>query len=451
MTPPLNRLLLLIAFVLSHGYPSSAQGNLTLENCIQLALDRNLGVKRQSLQVDLAKDKLQTSQAARLPGLEGFYSHNLSSGKTVNYEDYTYINTTYQDGNVGIQGTLPVFSGFSNWYLTKASKYAYLSESEKRKELEKSVTLEVTTAFLRILYCEELLAVAEAKLAATEEQLRMNEGFFNAGRMSKVEVLTLKSQVAQDNLSRIQAENDLKSAYLSLAQLLNLESASSLSIQRPASLEGPLTLDILDPTKVYDFALSNHPGISSAELILKSREAGLAAMRAQISPSIALNGLVYSRYSELGVNPLNPTAVYPYSLQLKDNMFSRATVNVSIPLFNQLQQRSRINQARIQTDDARLMLEEKKLAVRKDIQLAYTDALNARAKYQATGEAVLSATESFNLTQEKYKNGLASSVEFKVAQNQLVQSQLTQIQTKYEYIIRAKILDLYLNKPISIE
>ncbi len=447
----LSRIGILIVLVLCPLTQSYSQNALKLEDCIQMALDRNIGLKRQGLQVDLAKDNLQTSQAARLPSLEGFFSHNMSSGKTVNYEDYSYINTQYQDGNVGMQGSLPLFSGFSNWYQTKSSKYAYQSESERQKELRKSVTIEVTSAFLQILYSQELLAVAVAKLESTREQLRMNEGFFEAGRMSKVEVLTMKSQVAQDNLSRIQAENDVRSAYLSLEQLLNLENESGFTIQKPASLEGPLALDILDPGKVFEFALGNHPGITAAELLLKSRESGLAAMRAGLSPSVSLNGLVYSRYSELGVNQLNPAAAYPYTEQLRDNMYSRASVNVSIPLFSQFRERNRINQARIQSDDARLMLDLKKLAVRQDIQLAYTAALNARAKYEATEEAIKSATESFNLTREKYKSGLSSSVDFKVAQNQLIQAQLTQIQSKFEFIIRAKILDLYLDKPITLE
>ncbi len=447
----LSRIGILIVFGLYPGPQSYSQNALKLEDCIQMALDRNIGIKRQGLQVDLAKDNLQTSQAGRLPSLEGFYSHNMSSGKTVNYEDYTYINTQYQDGNVGMQGSLPLFSGFSNLYQTKSSKFAYQSETERQNELRKSVTIEVTAAFLQILFSQELLAVAVAKLESTQEQLRMNEGFFTAGRMSKVEVLSMKSQVAQDNLSKIQAENDVRSAYLTLAQLLNLENESGLAIQKPASLEGPVLPDIIDPVKVYEFALSNHPGIASAELLLKSRESGLSAMRARLSPSVSLNGLVYSRYSELGVNQLNPTAAYPYTEQLRDNVYSRASVNVSFPLFSQFQERNRINQARIQSDDARLMLDQKKLAVRQDIQLAYSAALNARAKYQATEEAIISATESFNLTREKYKSGLSSSVEFKVAQNQLIQAQLTQIQSKFEFIIRAKILDLYLDKPITLE
>ncbi|TSA33893.1 MAG: TolC family protein [Porphyromonadaceae bacterium] len=446
-----SRLNILVVFVLLFGNHAFPQKEMKLEECIQIALDRNIGIKRQGLQVDLAKDNLQTSQATRLPDIQGFYSHNLSSGKTVNYENYTYINTKYQDGNVGIQGTLPIFSGFSNWYLTKSARYSLLSETDKRAELEKALTIEVTAAYLQILFAEELLGVAEAKLESSKEQLRMNEGFFETGRMAKVEVLTMRSQVGQDNLSKIQTENDVRTAYLSLAQLLNLDNENELRIQKPASLDGTISLAINDPDKICEYAQINHPGISSAEFLVKSRESQLAAMRARISPSVSLNGLLYSRYSELGVNQLNPTASYPYSEQLKDNMYSRAAINVNIPIFSQFQTRSRISQASIQARDAKLSLDQKKLSIRHDIQLAYSAALNARAKYEATAEAIASANESFNLTQEKYKAGISSSVEFKVAQNQLIQAQLTRIQSKYEFIIRSKILDLYLDKPITLE
>ena len=126
------------------------------------------------------------------------------------------------------------------------------------------------------------------------------EGFFAAGRMSKVEVLSMKSQVAQDNLARIQAENDVKTAYLSLAQILNLDNGTDLRIQKPASFDGSISLDINDPEKIYEYAQINHPGISSVELLVKSREALVSSMRARVYPSVSLNGVVYSRYSELG-------------------------------------------------------------------------------------------------------------------------------------------------------
>ncbi|MFA6127687.1 MAG: TolC family protein [Bacteroidales bacterium] len=443
--------LVLAIGILFSGNQAFAQKELNLEECIQIAIERNIGLEKQKLMVDLATDNLQTARANQLPIVEGFYAHNLSSGKTVNYENYTYINTNYQDGNIGISGSIPVFTGCANWYQRKSARYSVLSETEKKAELIKAVTIEVTAAYLQILYAGETLGVAEAKLESTQQQLNMNEGFFATGRISKVEVLTMKSQLAQDNLAKIQAENEVNTAYLALFQILNMDNAGDLRISKPASLDGGFALDINDPEQINDYAQINHPGISSTEHLVQSRESLLSAMRAGLSPSVSLNGIAYSRYSELGVDQMNPSSPYPYSRQLRDNMYSRASVNVSIPIFSKFQIRSRINQASIQARDARLTLDQKRLSIRHDIQLAYLAAINAKAKYEATDEAIKSASESFNLTQEKYKAGISSSVDFKLAQNQLIQAQLAQIQSKYEFLIRSKILDLYLDKPITLE
>ncbi|MCX6226521.1 MAG: TolC family protein [Bacteroidia bacterium] len=448
----IQTLKLVLAFcLLLPGNKTFAQKELNLEECIQIAIERNIGIERQGLMVDLAQDNLQTAKANQLPILEGFYSHNLSSGKTVNYENYTYITSKYQEGSIGIQGSVPVFSGFSNWYQKKSARYSVLSETDKKAELIKAVTIEVTAAYLQILYAGETLGVAEAKLESTRQQLKMNEGFFATGRISKVEVLTMKSQLAQDNLANIQADNDVSTAYLTLFQILNLDNEEGLRIRRPANLDGHFTPDLNDPEKINDYAQVNHPGISSSEHLVQSRESLVSALRAGLSPSVSLNGLAYSRYSQLGVDQTNPSSQYPYSRQLKDNMYSRASVNLSIPIFAKLQNRSRINQASNQARDARLTLDQKKLSIRHDIQMAYLAAINARAKYEATAEAIMSASESFNMAQEKYKAGITSSVDYKLAQNQLIQAQLTQIQSKYEFIIRSKILDLYLDKPVTLE
>ena len=446
-----NKLYLFAALGALAISPAFGQQELGLEDCIGMALDRNIGIRRQGLQVDLAKDNLRTSRAANMPGLEGFFSHNLSSGKTVNYENYTYINTQYQDGNAGIQGTVPVFTGLGNWYLSKSASWAMQSEAGKLEELRKAITIEVTAAYLKVLYSGELLKVAEAKLGSSREQLAVNEGFFEAGRMSKVDVVSIRSQVAQDNLARIQAENDERTATLELARLLCMDGDPDLKLKKPAETDAKELAMPENATEIYTYAAAHNPGIQSAQMLIKSREADLAAARSGFSPSVSLNGILYSRYSELGVNPLNPTEPYSYGSQIADNMYGRVSVNVNIPIFSQLRNRNKVNRAAILADDAKLLLDQKRLDIRQDIQAAWTAAVNARTTWEASAEAVESAAQAYNLSKEKYSAGISSAADFKIAQNQLMQAQVNRIQARYQWMIRAKILDVYLDKPVSLD
>lgn len=440
----------ILALLLVLPQRSLGQREWTLEECIQAALDQNIGIKRQALQIDQARNNLQTAIAGKLPGVTGFISHNLSSGKTVNFEDYTYINTQYQDGNLGIQATLPLSQGLRNWSSAREARYNLLSQVEKEAELKNTLVIQVTAAYLQVLFAEELQAIADSNLAVIREQVRKNEGFYQTGRIAKTEVLSMKAQEAQQNFNGIQAKSETETAYLNLAQLMNLKDFNGFRIRKPEILNLAGS-EIQDPATIIEYALDNQPGIHSAEHALRSRESGLSAARSDLYPSVDLNGLLYSRYSELAANQLNPGTAYPYSEQLMDNMYKRVALNVNIPVFARLQNRNRISTARILANDAQLLLEEKRNALRQEILQAYYLMKNASSKLVAAGESVKSATESFNLIKEKYNAGLSSSIEFKVAQNQLLQAHSTQVQAKYEYLLRSKILDFYLDKPVKLD
>lgn len=80
-----------------------------------------------------------------------------------------------------------------NLKTASAAGYTFQSEEEKKTELKKALIIDVTTAYPQILFAQEMLTVANSKLESSEEQLRMNQGFFDAGRMAKVEVLNMKA------------------------------------------------------------------------------------------------------------------------------------------------------------------------------------------------------------------------------------------------------------------
>ena len=170
----------------------------------------------------------------------------------------------------------------------------------------------------------------------------------------------------------------------------------------------------------------------------------------ELSPSLAINGIFYSRYSELGVNPLDPTSPYTFSEQMIDNNYKRASIDVRIPIFAQFTNRNRINQAKIQVLDSRLALNQEFKDLREEIQRASMEAQNAQAKLIASDEAVKSAEEDYNMVVEQFQAGLVTSVDVKISSSQFVQAKANQTQARYELLLRSKILDFYQGKEIRL-
>ena len=57
--------------------------------------------------------------------------------------------------------------------------------------------------------------------------------------------------------------------------------------------------------------------------------------------------------------------------------------------------------------------------------------------------------KSFKLMSEKYDNGKANAVEYNEAKQNLMKAQSDELQAKYEYLFRTKILDFYKGIPIE--
>ncbi|MCD6347457.1 MAG: TolC family protein [Bacteroidales bacterium] len=430
------------------GSTVNAQQSLTLEDCIRQAQKQNISIKRQDLQIRSSKSKFRTTQAGRLPSINAWASHNLNSGRTVNIEDYSYTNTQFQNGNIGIQGDMTLFGGFEIYNAIKQEKFIFQAAIQESAKLRNSIALQVTSAFLQVLFAEELLAITREQCELSNKRVESTQVFFEQGKVAHSNLLEMQAQRAQDILLNTKAQSSLENARILLANLMNLPDVKNLKIVSPMQSELASSISP-QPVEFYILAAQNLPRMKGAELRLKASESALAASKGLLSPKLAVNGMIYSRYSDLGVNPINPTEDYLINQQLRDNSYRRLALNINIPVFNQLQTNNLLNQAKIAALDAKLALDQEKNSIKQEILQAYTDAQSALAKYDASQNALESTQLAFSYTKERYDAGLATSIEYMVSKNQLLKIKSELLQAKYELILKNKILKFYQGTPIT--
>jgi len=193
------------------------------------------------------------------------------------------------------------------------------------------------------------------------------------------------------------------------------------------------------------------PQVRSAEYSLQSSEKQLNMAWGQLSPTISLSGYLSSRYSQLAKNPLlGQGEEYKYLDQVNDYFYKQFSVGLSVPIFNRLQVKNSISNAKISVEDTRLQLDMVMKALYKEVQQAHADARAAGEKYFASMEAVSYNEEAFKYTSQRYEVGLVSVVDYSLSQSNLFKAQSDMLQAKYEYVFKLKILDLYMDKPITL-
>lgn len=428
-----------------------AQKVWTLEECISYAHDNNLQVKRQALLARSAEHNYDYARAQTLPTANAFGNYRFNKGRAPNFDDYTYVNQSFQDANVGVESRLEVFNGLYNLNTIRSSKFDLLSKLEDIEDLKNDITINIAGAYLEILLNEELLQVTIDQLDVTHQQVEKNEKLVEVGNMSRGELYEIKAQEAREKANVTKATNTLTTSYLTLMQYMDLENEKLIDFKVDTS---DLTIEDANPLRwvdsVYSDALRVLPMIKSAEYNLKSMEKGLSANQGLRSPSISARYLYYTLWSEISSDPLNPGGPYPWQDQLKDKGYQQLTFSLDIPIFNRMQIQNRISNAKVSLLDAKVNLDQSKQTLYKSIQQAYVDAFSAIEDYEANVETVYSTQEAFNYTEERFNVGTVSSVDYNIAKNNLTKAQSDLAQAKYLYIFYTKILDFWAGNPISL-
>jgi outer membrane protein len=422
----------------------------SIERCINYAHENNLQVKRQYLNVDLAKEDLNQSYYEVLPKLNGGFDHQFSNGRSLNIEAYKWENTRKQQGSIGISSDLTLFNGFRNLNSIQYKKYSFLSAQEDLEKVKNDITLSIATAYLQILFNEEILNVARSQYEVTLLQVNKISRLVEVGNLSKGELLQIKAQAASEKLNVATSQNVLNMAVLELTQILDLDSIGNFRISHPENLSVE-SMGVPEAVgDIFKVAVASLPEIKSSEYSVKMAEKYLAYEKGLRSPSLTMGGLYYSRYLKGAYNPLDPGIEYFYKDQLKNNQYSQLSLGLDIPVFNRMKTQTTISKARIRLEDSQFELDQKMQLLYKTIQQLHGNALAALEKYYSGLEAVTSDEEVFKYTQQKYDVGLVNSVDYNISKNNLLKAKSDLLQAKYEFIFRMKIIDFYKGKAITL-
>ncbi len=440
----------------------------SLQKCIDYAMEHNLDIKQQKLEVQRSETMLERSKADFIPDLNAQVNHAYTFGRSVDRYTNTFTNTNVQSNNFYVGSSVTLFNGFQRKNTINGNQYSLQANIKLVEDSKKNIALQVALAFMEILYQQERVEVTKKQHEIALQQIAKTKVLVESGVLARGDLLEISSQAASDELEVVNAQNDLELAVLNLTQLLELDSVGNFRISTP-------DLPEISPEKlaknmhaIYQDALQTYPLIQSSEFSVKSYEHELAAAKAGRIPSLDFSAYYYTGYSnarklnnyveqvqQIGwVDNQEKTPVYSqgYDIstenyaffdQLKDNANTQIQFSLNIPIFNNYQIRKNISVAKINKLQSETQLEMNKKQLYKSIQQAAADAKAALKKYESAKKAEEAYQESFTYTQEKFNVGLVNTIEFNTAKNELAEAQSNLLQAKYEFIFKTQVLEFY--------
>jgi outer membrane protein len=438
---------LLSILIIAQAY---SQQSWTLSDCIDYAYANNIQIKRTQLQADVARVNHLQSYTNIFPDLNANINRNYSFGYSVNPFTNTFQPHNSTIDNYSVTTNISLFNGLQNYNTMKSTRFASLAALKNVEKEKVEITFSISSAYLAILFQQELVQVSESQQDVTRLQVERTQKLVDAGSVAQGDLLEIQAQLANENLNVTNAQNELKLSVLNLVQLLDLDSVGGFNIVTPDTMNPETMYALPTVSDVYTDALGYFPHIQSAEYQLKSDEYLLSAQKGKISPMLYLSGSLYTGYTDPVYDNSGNIFNYPYSEQFSDNFAQVINIGVNIPIFSRLEVRNGISTAKIKVEDSRFVLDQVKQQLYKSIQQAHNDAVSAHEKYNSAKDAVSSYKESFHYTEQKFNVGIVNSVEYSVAKNNYIKAESDLLKAKYEYIFAVKVLDFYRGIPITL-
>lgn len=455
-------------------YTAKAQTNqnqsLTLDDCIAMALEQNLNLRSAKLSAASSKINYNQSRADVLPSINANYNIGVSRGRSIDPFTNSYSDNELTFSNAGLNLNVTVFNGFKLLNTIKQRRYNALASNMEIEDSKQNLILEVTLAYIQVLNSRDALDLATNRLETTKSQLERLEIFFKEERGNPVDYRNMQGQYASDLENIVLAENNLKTAVLNLANLLNTDLDYNTTFETILGLMSSNEYGF-SYEEVYTSALQNLAGIKSKALKIDAADAGVKAARSNFFPEVSFFGALNTNYSSIAksfteagvmiretgdfvsINNQDYPVLTPekqfegshinYNDQFNNNLNSVVGLSVRVPLFNGFRTKNDIALSKIELEQNQVELENTKLLFKQSIEQSYNNMASAYKRYALLQDQVKAFEEAFRINEVRFNNGVSNIVEYLDSKNNMEASKLNLNRTKYEYVLRVKILDYY--------
>ena len=422
----------------------------TFQQCLDTAIQRNISLNESRVNNELNRINLDQSKASLFPYLSASARDGVGFGRSLNPTTNQYVAKTTNSSTFGINTSVTLFNGFQLTRTILQNKMNLDAGKTDIDNVKNTLILNVTTAYLQVLFDYEILDAAKSQANATAVQVDQTDKQVNAGTLPESNLYTIKAQQATDNLAIVNAQGTLDLAKVTLEQLMVFPAVDSFEIKVPDFVEPSLMMNKTNQ-EIYAKALTVQPQILGASLRTSVAALGIKISEGARYPTLNLTGAANSNYavfSRTGVDASVPKAS-PFFPQLWNNLGESVGVSLSIPIYSNRLIKSNIERAQVNLLLTQLNEQDLKLQLKTTIEQSYTDLNNSIKKYEATKEQIASAELAYKNMERRYKVGMATAIDYLIEQNAFFLAQSNGIQAKYDYIFKSKILDFYQGVPIT--
>jgi len=397
-----------------------------LQQLIAAALENNRDLRTAALRIEEARALYNVQSADRLPNL------NASVGATRAKTPATLSSTGESVIGRRVDAGLSISSFELDFFgrvksLNDAALAAYLATDEARQAAQISLVAQVAQAYFTERAYAEQYALAQQTYEARARTYKLTQQRAEVGASSRLDLRSNETLMETARAAALTLARQRAQAENALTLLVGQPSATGAAGTMPTDAQ----IDALSavPAGLPSDLLARRPDIRAAEQRLKSANANIGAARAAFFPRISLTAAIGSTSPTLDGLFDSGTGSWSFAPQLV------------LPIFDAGRNRANLTLSEVRKNIAVADYE-------KTIQTAFREVADALAARDYLGEQVAAQravqeaqADRLKLSQLRFDNGVASSLDVLDAQRELFSAQQSLVQARLLRTTSA--IDLY--------
>ena len=410
----------------SHSYRFS------LGDCLRFAQANSYERKAMELTSQSLETTYEQSKQQRLPNLSASVGQNINNNE----------NGWSTSGNVGVGSSVTIYQG-GNINNTIEQNRLNMERNEVQLErYDNQLATQILQSFLTIIGNQELLNYQLEVLNTSREQVKQGRARHRVGSILESDLLLLEAQYYSDSNNVVDTRINIDNNLLDLKVLLSMNPSDNLEIVAPdtENLDG-LKETLPTEEEAVSLAMEYMPDLRISNYDIRLAEKSVDMARGNYFPSISANANVGMGVLSFDGNGNSKWYGAPTE---------SAGVSMSIPIYSRGQTKANVKKSRIALEQAQLDYEQSALAVRQTVVQAYHNVVAAYNAYKVSQLKEEAYSKSFHAFNTQYQYGVITTVELLQQQNNYLNALNSYIQNKYSLLMKRKILDVYMGKPISL-
>ncbi len=462
---------------------------LTLDECIELALENNLDIAAQKIDPEISKLNYEIAKTLFDPVLSANASRSVQNSQAVSFISVTQresdnygvsvggnaltggqysvsldanrsfltagfpiaFNPSYSSG-LNFSFSQPFLKNFGREmtkYNIYVSKNNYdMSNSRFRQTVIETVN-SAEQAYWNLVGSRDYLNVQKESLKLAEDQLDRNRIMVKVGTKAPIDVTEAEATVASRKVSVIDAENLVKTAEDTLRRILSITPGSPLWHASIIPKDRPSFEAVeVDLEESIETALMKRPELEESAVSLRTLELTMRYQRNQRLPDLSVNGTYgisgVSGQVLPGPDGMVGTADDIYIQEgiggafddMKDRNYTNWSlgVNFSIPIRNRAAARQYII-SKLNYDKTNLQHRSLEQTIAIEVKEAARNIEMNLKRLEAVKAARILSKERLNAAQKKFENGMATNFEVSEYQQLLASAETDEISALIQYNI----------------